>query len=404
MNDQEITLTIQQSQKYQLLKAALDGHATNAQAAGACGLSVRQVQRYKRRIQRLGPAAVRHGNAGRQPANKLSETLRQKILQLAGTTYADYNFSHMANVLPSEQDIVVSDETLRRLLRPQGHGTSHAAAGSTASDASAARRRANCSFWTARRITGSPDYEPICLLLSTDDATGKPLYGKFQPQEDRDGCLEVCYRTFLKHGLPLAYYLDPASQFITTDHLAAKEGRKMPPTAFQIAMDALNIELIFANSPQARGRGERINGSFQNRLVAELVRYGIHDCKRATRYLNQVFIPRYAKRFGRPAPILSGLAPAESRASLAVHPVPKHPASSPTTTPSASLAWCIRSSRPSVNTIWSTPRSKSSNASTARSTWSIPGTENSPCTESHAAKSFFWYKTPSARDDTFPVA
>jgi len=138
-------------------------------------------------------------------------------------------------------------------------------------------------------------------LLSTDDATGNPLYGKFQPQEDRDGCMEVCYRTFLMHGLPLAYYLDRGSQFITTDHLAATQGRPIPPTAFQIAMKTLNIHLIFANSPQARGRGERINGSFQNRLVPELVRYGICDCKRATKYLNRVFIPRYCRRFGRPA-------------------------------------------------------------------------------------------------------
>ena len=113
--------------------------------------------------------------------------------------------------------------------------------------------------------------------------------------------MEVCYRTFLKHGLPLAYYLDRGSQFIQTDHLAAQQGRKVPPTAFQIAMKTLNIDLIFANSPQARGRGERINGSFQNRLVPELVRFGIHDCKRATRYLNQVFIPRFCRRFGRPA-------------------------------------------------------------------------------------------------------
>ena len=66
-------------------------------------------------------------------------------------------------------------------------------------------------------------------------------------------------------------------------------------------MKTLHIDLIFAHSPQARGRGERINGSFQNRLVAELVRYGIHDCKRANRYLNQVFIPGYCRRFGRPA-------------------------------------------------------------------------------------------------------
>ena len=265
------------------------------------GLSVRQVQRLKGKVRRGGPAGVLHGNTGREPHNKLPLDLRQKILDLAATTYADYNFCHMADALPEDQGIVVSDETLRRLLRPAGHGSKIRRI-----KVHRRRRHRRAKEGELLFLDGSPhpwfgpQYEPLCLLLSTDDATGKPLGGKFQPQEDRDGCMEVCYHTFLKHGLPLAYYLDRGSQFIQTDHLAAIQGRKVPPTAFQTAMKTLNIDLIFANSPQARGRGERINGSFQNRLVAELVRYGICDCKRATRYLNQVFIPRYCRRFGRP--------------------------------------------------------------------------------------------------------
>lgn len=302
MIDQECMLTVAQSQVFRIVQAALDGHYTNAQAAGALGLSIRQLQRVKRKVQRDGPTGVRHGNTGRRPANRLPEARRQKILHLAATTYANYNFSHMADALPEDEGIVVSDETLRRLLRPTGHG------GKPRRHKVHRRRRPRRSKeGELLFLDGSPhpwfghDYDPLCLLLSTDDATGKPLWGLFQPQENRDGCMEVCYRTFCKHGLPLAYYLDRGSQFITTDHLAAAQGRPVPPTAFQIAMKALHIQLIFANSPQARGRGERINGSFQNRLVAELVRYGIHDAKRATRYLNEVFIPRYVARFGQPA-------------------------------------------------------------------------------------------------------
>jgi transposase len=299
---QECTLTVSQSQRFQVLQAALDGHMTNAQAAGALSKSVRQVQRLKARVRSLGPSGVRHGNAGRPPHNKLPPVLRQKILDLAASTYADYNFSHLADTLPEEQGIVVSDETLRRLLRPAGHG------GKVRRTKTHRRRRLRRSQeGELLFLDGSPHpwfgdgHEPVCLLLSTDDATGKPIYGQFQPQEDRDGCMEVCYRTFRKHGLPLAYYLDRGSQFIQTDHLAAHQGLKIPPTAFQVAMKTLAIDLIFAHSPQARGRGERINGSFQNRLVAELVRFRIGDCKRATRYLNQVFIPRYCRRFGQPA-------------------------------------------------------------------------------------------------------
>lgn len=299
---QETTLTVAQSQRHQIVQTAMDGHITNKQAAAALGLSVRQLQRLKGKVRRDGPVGVRHGNQGRPPHNKLPQVLRQKILDLAATTYAQYNFSHMADALPEEEGIVVSDETLRRLLRPAGHGGK-----ARRGKVHRRRRQRRAKEGELLFLDGSPhrwfgdQHEPVCLLLSTDDATGKPIWGKFQPQEDRDGCMEVCYRTFGKHGLPLGYYLDRGSQFIQTDHLASRQGRKIPPTAFQIAMKTLNIELIFAHSPQARGRGERINGSFQNRLVAELVRFGIHDCKRATRYLNQVFIPRYCRRFARPA-------------------------------------------------------------------------------------------------------
>ena len=70
------------------------------------------------------------------------------------------------------------------------------------------------------------------------------------------------------------------------------------PTHFEIAMQSLAVELIFADSPQARGRGERINQSFQDRLVAELDHHHITDPARATDYLNRVFIPKYANHFG----------------------------------------------------------------------------------------------------------
>jgi hypothetical protein len=91
-------LTVSQSQRFQVLQAALDGHMTNAQAAGALSKSVRQVQRLKARVRSLGPSGVRHGNAGRPPHNKLPPVLRQKILDLAASTYADYNFSHLARL------------------------------------------------------------------------------------------------------------------------------------------------------------------------------------------------------------------------------------------------------------------------------------------------------------------
>jgi transposase len=302
VSDQELTLTIRQSQTYQILQAAIDGHRTNQQAAQALDLSIRQVQRLKAKIRALGPPGIRHGNAGRSPHNKVGPVLKDWILQAVKDIYHDYNFSHLADALYEEHGVVLSDETLRRWLRPGGHGAKPRRA-----KIHRRRRQRRSQEGELLFLDGSPhpwfgpDVEPVCLLLCTDDATGKPLWGTFQPQEDRDGCFEVCYHVFTRFGLPAGFYLDRGSQFIRTDHLAAKEGRTIPPTAFQVAMKSLSVGLTYAHSPQARGRGERINGSFQGRLVAEFVRYGIHTCKRATKYLNEKFIPRYANRFGRPA-------------------------------------------------------------------------------------------------------
>jgi transposase len=218
MNDSEVKLTLNQVQRYEIGKALLEGRLTIAEAARALDLSHRQVQRLKRRLQAAGPQGLIHGNTARPPANKTPDRLRQRVLDLAATTYAQFNFSHLADILAEEHRIYLSDETLRRWLRPLGHGR--------------APRRGKHRRRRTRRsregellfLDGSPHpwfgpaHPCCCLLLASDDASGKPLWGKFQPEEDRDGCFEVCYHVFVRFGLPAAFYLDRASQFVTTRH------------------------------------------------------------------------------------------------------------------------------------------------------------------------------------------
>jgi hypothetical protein len=113
-------------------------------------------------------------------------------------------------------------------------------------------------------------------------------------EEDLDGCFQVCREVFTRFGRPSIFYLDRASQFRTTRH----KGNVPPPTQFERAMGELGIRLIFAYSPQARGRGERINRTFQDRLVAELRLANITTREAAATYLNDVFIPKYVRLFG----------------------------------------------------------------------------------------------------------
>jgi transposase len=271
-------------------------------AAAMLRLSVRQVFRLKARVRAQGARGVIHGNTGRRPANAKPASLRQRVVELHETQFPNYNDYHFAEALEDEYELQINPETLRRWLR--------------AADIPAKRRHHSPSNHRRRRerrarfgelvfIDGSPHpwlgpaLPSRTLLLATDDATGMPLYGQFEPQETLAGCFSVFYHVSRRYGLPAALYLDRASQFTTTRHGGTHVfQRDDQPTHFEIAMQTLAVQLIFADSPQARGRGERINQSFQDRLVAELDHHHITDPAQATDYLNRAFIPKYAKRFG----------------------------------------------------------------------------------------------------------
>jgi transposase len=271
-------------------------------AAGMLRLSARQVFRLKARVRAGGAAGVIHGNTGRRPANAKPASLSRRVLDLYRTRFRKYNANHFTEALEEEYQLKVNRETVRRWLRADGippkrrhHSRSN----------HRRKRLRRPRFGEMVFIDGSPHHWfglalPKCtLILATDDATGRPLHGRFEPQETRNGCFEVFYHVARHHGIPAALYLDKAGQFTTTRHGGVHRfQRDDQPTHFEIAMQTLAVQLIFATSPQARGRGERINESFQDRLVAELDHHHITDPAQATDYLNRVFIPKYAKRFG----------------------------------------------------------------------------------------------------------
>jgi len=271
-------------------------------AAAMLRLSVRQVFRLKARVRTQGARGVIHGNTGRRPANAKPLSLRQRVLELHKTKFPKYNDYHFAEALEEEYQLKVNPETLRRWLRAAAipakrrhHSQSN----------HRRRRERRARFGEIVFIDGSPHpwfgtaLPSRALILATDDATGMPLYGQFDPQETLNGCFSVFYHVSRRYGLPEALYLDRAGQFTTTRHGGIHVfQRDDKPTHFEIAMQTLAVQLIFADSPQARGRGERINQSFQDRLVAELDHHHITDPAKATDYLNRVFIPKYANRFG----------------------------------------------------------------------------------------------------------
>lgn len=292
--------TMHEMKRYGVIAAALEAKMTNKEASESLRLSCRQVQRIKKRVRAEGPTGVCHGNKGRKPTHTLEESVRQRVLELAKGKYHGFNFSHLTEFLEEEESMRLSRETVRKWLRADGLGRKP-----RKMKRHRRKRPRSCREGQLLFLDGSPhrwfaDVEST-LILATDDATGAPLHGLFQKEEDLDGCFSVCLSVFAAYGLPGGFYLDRASHFITTRHGGVHVDQSAKkPTQFERAMQELGIRLIFANSPQARGRGERINGSFQDRLVAEFRLHGIATAEQATEYLNAHFIPRYRSRFAVP--------------------------------------------------------------------------------------------------------
>lgn len=296
----EVTFTMKELKRYGVIQSLMAKKMTNAEAAACLGLSTRQIIRIKKKVLQKGPLGVIHGNRDRPPVHACSPELRAKVIQLAKSRYFDFNFSHLSQILAEEEGICLSRETIRRFLRSEGLGrrvrkqrTHRTRRPRSSKEGQMLFLDGSEHLWFAQ--------ERSCLILCTDDATGKPLYGLFQKEEDLDGSLRVCLEVFRTHGLPTCFYLDRASQFTTTRHGGIHvEQRDDKPTQFERAMQELGIHLIFSHSPQGRGRAERINGTFQDRLVAELRLRAISSKEDATHYLNHHFIPRYNQRFALP--------------------------------------------------------------------------------------------------------
>jgi transposase len=253
--------------RVEVVAEVLARRRTEESAAAMLGLSARQTRRLVRAYRDGGGGALIHKARGKTSNNQLIVGVREYVIELVETRYADFGPTLAAEVLLEKDGVKVSRETLRKWMIADGLWLS---------------RRQRRSFHQPRlrresygeliQIDGSDHrwFErrgPACsLLVFIDDATGRLMQLRFVPSESTSSYFE-CLRGYLDaHGCPVAFYSDKHSVFRINRE--AQGGAGM--TQFGRALAELNIEIICANSSQAKGRVERVNRTLQDRLVKEL--------------------------------------------------------------------------------------------------------------------------------------
>ncbi len=275
--------------RIEVLSEVLAKRRTEISAAAILGLSTRQMHRLVVAYRVGGGGAMIHKARGRTSNNQLIAGIREYVIELVRSRYADFGPSLAAEVLLTKDGVKVSRETLRKWMVEEGLWLSRRQRRSFHQP-----RLRRESFGELIQIDGSDhrwfeERGAACsLLVFIDDATGKLMQLRFVPSESTSSYFD-CLRGYLDaHGCPVAFYSDKHTVFrINRD---AKGGSGM--TQFGRALAELNIEIICANSSQAKGRVERVNRTLQDRLVKELRLENVSDIG-----AGNVFLPKFLERF-----------------------------------------------------------------------------------------------------------
>ena len=282
------------------------GDLRGKQAAALMGLCLRQMRRLLAAYRKEGSAALSHGNRGHRPVHALSEETGKQVIALAQGRYAGFNHHHLTELLAEREGLVLSRSSVWRILTAAGLRSSRHRRPAK----HRCRRERYPQEGMLLQIDGSRhDWLEgrgpyLTLVGAIDDATGSVPYALFREQEDAQGYFLLLQEIVCSKGIPLALYSDRHGIFQRSvkdpDTLEEQLSGERQPTQFGRALKELGIQPILALSPQAKGRIERLWGTFQDRLVAELRLAGASTMDEANRVLED-FLPRFNARFSVPA-------------------------------------------------------------------------------------------------------
>ena len=301
MRRETFSMTKKEVKRLDVIGRAIDGLITVKEAALALGISERQVQRLKKKVRNEGPTGIVHKNTGRTPSNAITAETKATILSLANSEdLANCNFCHLREILSEHYSINISYSCLYDLLNAEGINSPKK------------RRRFKKHRRRARRenagVLLQVDASPFCwfkgnkrrysLHGAIDDATGQITALYMTENECLDGYFNIFRRTINNYGIPCSVYADRHTIFQSPNTKKAEIDASLNVNDTQLgrALKELNISLIPAKSPQAKGRIERLWQTLQSRLPVEFSLRNIKTLEEANSFLES-YIYAYNSEF-----------------------------------------------------------------------------------------------------------
>jgi transposase InsO family protein len=304
MKEWELRVNQKEIHRMHVVGLTMEGRETVGRGARLLGISARQMKRLRRKLKERGVEGLLHGNRGKAAWNKTVPERIKQVIELARGRYQGLNDTHLTEKLKEKEKIALSRATVRTILRQGGI----AAVRKRGVKRHYKRRERKAQEGALLLWDGSPhrwfgeQQGEYNLTAVIDDATAALLHGVFSLEEDAQSYLLCLRQILLEKGIPLALYMDRHGIFRRNDeHWTLEEqlAGEQTPTQVGQALRALGIESIFALSPQAKGRVERLFNTLQDRLVQELKLAAISTPHEASTFVNGPFKADFNTRFAK---------------------------------------------------------------------------------------------------------
>ena len=295
--DNLIIMSQKEVNRYDIIQRVIKREIKTTEAVEILNLTDRQIRRLKEKVKKEGIKGVIHAGRGKPSSKKIPEKERKKIIGIIKEKYWDFGPTFATEKLEENHKIKRDPKTIRTIMieeevwKPRKKKKFEYRSW----------RQRRSSFGELQQYDGSYEYwfedraPKCCLIASIDDATSRITFAKFGEHEGVEPTFDFWQQYLQRLGKPLAIYVDKFSTYSMNSKLAKENPDTL--TQFERAMSTLQIEVIKANSSQAKGRVERLFKTLQDRLIKELRLNNISTIKEANEFLEKIFIPKFNARF-----------------------------------------------------------------------------------------------------------